>query len=97
MQNSEKRQFERIPHAELPATFKKLLADIGDNRSLNAETIDISTMGIGVNLTFGPDMLDQVDHIELYSHDNRYRFSGRITRAEKIGDRHYRLGVLLQG
>ena len=96
MRIKEKRKFERIPYAELPSTFQKLLADIGGHRNLNAETIDMSTIGIGVELSLSPDILEQIDHIELYSHDNRYRFSGQITRAEKISDRHYRLGVLLK-
>jgi hypothetical protein len=92
----EKRSFERIPHDDLPHIFKTLLIDIGDHRNLHAETVDISTSGIGVYLSVPPDFVYGTDQIVLHSSDNRYKFAGQIVNVKKLKNDQFRLGVVFE-
>jgi exoribonuclease II len=96
MNTKEKRKFERIPNDDLPVIFKNLLVDIGEHKNLNAETVDVSTTGIGVHLSLPSGILDRIDQVVLHSADNRYKFSGQIVNVMKLREDYYRLGVVLK-
>ena len=96
MEEQDKRSFERIPHDDLPHIFKKLLIDIGDHKNLNAETVDVSTSGIGIYLSVPPDFVYGTDQIVLLSSDNRYKFTGHIVNVKKLQNDQFRLGVVLE-
>lgn len=96
MNTKEKRKFERIPNDDLPVIFKNLLVDIGEHKNLNAETVDVSTTGIGVHLSLPSGILDRIDQVVLHSADNRYKFSGQIVNVMKLRENYYRLGVVLK-
>lgn len=96
MSKVEKRSFERIPNRDLPNTFKSLLIDIGKRKNLNAETVDVSTTGVGVTLSLSPKLLKEEDRIVLHSSDHRYEFLGQIVNVQKLRKDLYRLGVVLK-
>ncbi len=96
MEVREKRSFERIPHEDLPDIFRTFLIDIGDHRNLNAETVDVSTSGIGIYLSVPPDFVYGTDQIVLHSSDNRYKFAGQIVNVKKLRNDRFRLGVILE-
>ncbi len=96
MNAKEKRKFERIPNDDLPSIFKNLSVDIGEHKNLNAETVDVSTTGIGVYLSLPPGILDRIDQVILHSSDSRYKFSGQIVNVRKLRKDYYRLGVVLK-
>lgn len=96
MSKDEKRSFERIPNSDLPNTFKSLLIDIGKRKNLNAETVDVSTTGVGVTLSLSPKLLKGEDRIVLHSSDHRYKFLGNIVNVKKLRKDLYRLGVVLK-
>ena len=96
MSKVEKRSFERIPNSDLPNTFKSLLIDIGKRKNLNAETVDVSTTGVGVTLSLSPKLLKEEDRIVLHSSDHRYEFLGQIVNVQKLRKDLYRLGVVLK-
>ncbi len=96
MDTKEKRKFERIPKYDLPSTFKSLSVDVGEHKHLNADTMDVSTNGVGVFLSLTTDILEKIDQIVLYSSDNRYKFSGKVVHLMKLKKDYYRMGIELK-
>jgi hypothetical protein len=96
MSKLEKRSFERIPNSDLPNIFKSLLIDIGDRKNLCAETVDVSTTGVGVTLSLSPKLLKGEERIVLHSSDRRHEFLGQIVNVKKLPKDRYRLGIVLQ-
>ena len=96
MDTKEKRKFERIPNDDLPSTFKSLFVDVGEHKHLNADTMDVSTNGIGVFLSLTTDILEKIDQVMLYSSDNRYKFSGKVVHLMKLKEDYYRMGIELK-
>ena len=95
MSSDEKRSFERIPNGDLPIIFRSLLIDIGEHKNLYAETVDVSTTGVGITLSLSPTILEEENHIILHSSDQRYKFRGHIVHVKKLSEELYRLGVVL--
>jgi len=96
MNMKEKRLFERIPNNDLPKRFHILYADVGVYKHLNAETLDVSTTGVGVNIYLPKKALRSLHQITLYSDNNQYEFSGKIVNIKKLEDDYYRVGIVLQ-
>jgi hypothetical protein len=96
MNAKEKRKFERIPNNDLPIRFQNLYADVGIYKHLNAETLDVSTTGVGVNLYLPEKALRSLHQITLYSENNQYEFSGQIVNVQKLHEDYYRVGIVLQ-
>jgi hypothetical protein len=95
MSGKEQRAFERIPNDDLPIIFRSLLIDIGEHKNLCADTVDVSTTGVGITLPLSPEILEGESHIVLHSSDQRYKFRGHIVHVEKLSDELYRLGIVL--
>ena len=96
MKTKEKRRFERIPCDDLPSTFKNLSIDVGEHKHLNADTMDVSTNGVGVFLSLPTESLEKNDQVVLYSSDNRYKFSGKVVHLIKLKEDYYRMGIELK-
>jgi len=96
MDNHERRKHERISKSDLPFIFKTLLVDVGMSVHVPADTIDVSTTGIGMNLSLPQGIPTKIDHISLFSSDNIHEFSGRIVHAERLKEDQYRVGVALK-
>ena len=95
MSKDEKRSFERIPNSDLPIIFRSLLIDIGEHKNLCAETLDVSTTGVGITLPLSPKILKGENHIILHSSDQRYKFRGHIVHVRKLSEKLFRLGIVL--
>ena len=95
MPKDENRSFERIPNSDLPIIFRSLLIDIGENKNLCAETVDVSTTGVGITLSLSPKTLEGENHIILHSSDQRYKFRGHIVHVKKLSKELFRLGIVL--
>ena len=96
MANEEKRVFERIPNRDLPIIFRSMLIDIGEHKNLCAETVDVSTSGVGITISLSPEILKGENHIILHSSDQRYKFRGEIVHIKKLPDDLFRLGIVLE-
>ena len=96
MDTKEKIKFERIPNDELPSTFKSLDVDVGEHKHLNADTMDVSTNGVGVFLSLTTNIPEKIDQVMLYSSDNRYQFSGKVVHLMKLKEDYYRMGIELK-
>jgi hypothetical protein len=96
MANEEKRIFERIPNRDLPIIFRSMLIDIGKHKNLCAETVDVSTTGVGITISLSPEILEGESHIILHSSDQRYKFRGDIVHIKKLPDDLFRLGIVLE-
>lgn len=96
MANEEKRVFERIPNRDLPIIFRSMLIDIGEHKNLCAETVDVSTSGVGITISLSPEILKGESHIILHSSDQRYKFRGEIVHIKKLPDDLFRLGIVLE-
>ena len=96
MNIKEKRKYERIPNNDLPSTFKNLSVDVGEHKHLNADTMDVSTNGIGVFLSLPNEILSKIDQVVLYSSDNRCKFSGKVVHFFKLKEDYYRMGIELK-
>ena len=96
MYTKEKRKFERIPTDDLPSTFKNLSVDVGEHKQFNADTMDVSTNGVGVLMSLPTDVLKKNDQVVLYSSDNRYKFSGKVVHLMKLKKDYYRMGIELK-
>ena len=96
MANEEKRVFERIPNRDLPIIFRSMLIDIGEHKNLCAETVDVSTTGVGITISLSPEILEGESHIILHSSDQRYKFRGQIVHIKKLPDDLFRLGIVLE-
>ena len=96
MANEEKRVFERIPNRDLPIIFRSMLIDIGKHKNLCAETVDVSTTGVGITISLSPEILEGESHIILHSSDQRYKFRGQIVHIKKLPDDLFRLGIVLE-
>jgi hypothetical protein len=95
MSGKDQRSFERIPNTDLPIIFRSMLVDIGEHKNICAETVDVSTTGVGLTLSLSPEILEGQSHIILHSSDQRYKFRGQIVHVEKLSDGFYRLGIVL--
>ena len=96
MANEEKRIFERIPNRDLPVIFRSMLIDIGEHKNLCAETVDVSTTGVGITISLSPEILEGESHIILHSSDQQYKFRGQIVHIKKLPDDLFRLGIVLE-
>jgi len=96
MANEEKRVFERIPNRDLPIIFRSMLIDIGKHKNLCAETIDVSTSGVGITISLSPEILEGESHIILHSSDQQHKFRGEIAHVKKLPDDLFRLGIVLE-
>jgi hypothetical protein len=96
MDNQERRKYERISKTDLPLVFKTLLVDLGESVHVPADTVDVSTTGIGVSLSLPQGVPVRMDQIALHSSDNTHEFSGQIVHAERLREDQYRLGVVLR-
>jgi hypothetical protein len=96
MANEEKRVFERIPNRDLPIIFRSMLIDIGEHKNLCAETVDVSTSGVGITISLSPEILEGERHIILHSSDQRYKFRGEIVHIKNLPDDLFRLGIVLE-
>jgi hypothetical protein len=95
MNANEKRKHERIPNDDLPKRFQNLYADVGVYKHLNAETLDVSTSGVGVNLYLPQKALEKLHQISLYSSNNQHEFSGKIVNVKKLREDYYRVGIVI--
>ena len=72
-----------------------MLIDIGEHKNLIAETVDVSTTGVGITLSISSKFLEGESHITLHSSDQKYKFIGDIVHVKKLSEELYRLGIVL--